>query len=329
MQLITLIFLLVSFSVIYSSTVYRSCLDAVNDNNFTTDTYSIQPRIGGATSQVYCQFTSNFEVTTILDNNKETLTSLAKTQAAYGIKVNIQYENFDDSDLTELLKAAGVCQQTMRFVNRKAANWHNRFLFWDGSYTSFIANDGICNCLITQICEQTNILTKPCYPSIETQSHPVFDFTGRIAVLPQRLPLKRIEAGDTNDGTNKFSIGKLKCTRKMLISKKLIFDNKCQNREEILTDGNLQTCLTFKQNEFGFKLKIQGHFRFLNISNSNSVLDNIFVQSLKPLENDNGDGNCLRQGNLFKCSISLIGEYILYFYNMTLETEICEVEVLE
>ncbi|CAD5126358.1 unnamed protein product [Dimorphilus gyrociliatus] len=207
-KLLKFLFLLSSLSILNSTAVYKSCLHALQNNNFISNTYNIQSRIGGAISEIECEAIKDVGIVTVLDNNKENLTTLARTQAKYFIIVDIQYENFDDTDVTELLKTIGVCQQTMHFINAKAANFHNRFLLWDGSYTSFIANDGICNCLISEICEQTNDPQQFCAPNIQTVGNPVFSYNGKIAVLPQRLPLKRIEAGDTNDGVNRFSIGK-------------------------------------------------------------------------------------------------------------------------
>ncbi|CAD5112961.1 unnamed protein product [Dimorphilus gyrociliatus] len=318
---------LIFFSIccIHSAAVYKSCYDAVKHNNYVTGIYDIQPRVGGATSQIYCEMVTRTSVMTVLDNDLESFSQLTAVQTAFSLVLTPKYEYFDDSDMDELLKTAGTCEQNMRFSNNKASNNYVKFSFWNGNYTSFISEDGICKCLISQICEDANDTSLDCYPDIANDKDPIFDLSGKISVLPHRLPLKKMELGDTNDGINKCSVGKLKCTYEIIPKIETIPNNKCNNEVKKLTDGNLQTCVTFKRNELGIKIKVQTIFDYFKISNRNQTLDNIFVQSLKPLNNQ--VGKCLSTLNLFNCTVSSIGEYIVYFQDISIETEVCEIDI--
>lgn len=187
-----------------------------------------------------------------------------------------------------------------------------RFLFWDGTFystTNSFEGDGTCKCFIRQVCDDKNDKLAPCYADKTDSGQWLID-SGEFSVLPQRLPIKEIRTGDLGMEGIKYTVGKLNCTfsindRINILYIKMMNEQICTNNINILIDGHLKTCMTFRGKSPIYELHSTSNYTNVNFVLEDSPNENCtskilpFVSELSNYKTCENTINCQ-----YKCSLS-------------------------
>ncbi|CAD5126612.1 unnamed protein product [Dimorphilus gyrociliatus] len=224
--------------------VYKNCEEALLRNNYVKSIYKIQCMPNGAIASILCSLNTNNEYITQIDNDVEQYKML---KSETHLILSIRYGNLPTEELKTLLKYSGICSQKMHFIGENTHQNHLSFKFIDN--TEFKLNefqDGICRCLITTTCIENNDSNATCHHTGPNDYSQNFNISGKIAVLPKRLPLVRTRYGDI-DGDNEFAkhyIGPLVCATPPTIE--FLSWNGCSKNTLLLLDDDEHSCIQFQ-----------------------------------------------------------------------------------
>ncbi|CAD5114591.1 unnamed protein product [Dimorphilus gyrociliatus] len=328
--IIIYVHLLVKFT---DSTVFKSCSEAIVTNQ-ANGFYDIQPIEYGSITNIYCQVVNDIHIESTLGNNFEENTTINGYEFQYSYKRTIMYGNFNETQMDEYLRTAGTCSQTMYFYNYFSHLSFTHFIFWDGLIVNYNdAPDGICKCFLRQVCDEDASNELTCRDAGNETHSPSFNHTGKFSVLPQRLPLKKIEAGDTgtdptgHDEIIHFAVGKLKCSKRLTAKLTVNHFHQCENEKlHVLLDESVSTCMKFKASDFYLNIQTEVNHRKFKILGSNSQCLKFGMVSKD--ENDRTRQCTTIDNCVYNCLASPIKQYFLYSLDLIGDVEICEIVLL-
>lgn len=313
--------------------VYRSCGDALVENQVSGE-YSIQPLENQATSNIFCNIINGTYIESALGNDVENNNTVNGFEYAFSYKKHIQYGNFSQEEVDQFLETSGECSQDLYWYNYFSKLSFSKFQYWDNSTFGFNnVPDGICKCFIRQICDERGSNTEICSTPGEPDHSPSFSYTGKLSVLPKRLPLRSILAGDTgldtegNDEIQHYAVGKLKCINRnqpqLFVNH---FNSPCDLKKlQKLIDNSSTTCVKFNSINFYMNIHTNYYQRKFKISGKDSSCLNI--QLMTKFENGKLE-KCLSSDNCqFDCQPSPLKQYLLFSKEIQEDIEICEIKL--
>lgn len=317
-----LIFSLLIFSINHALAIdYPSCRDAISTNNLDGE-YYIKMTPGSLPAKVHCSF-ENFQIITkVSPENPDGFYSYL----GYDPEVTFIYRDISSTDIDKLKTMANNnCYQYV-YLSQKNVNSLPYFTFWDNSGIHLnYAVDGICKCLITGPCDDTGDKTKDCYTYRDDEpGYSVSDY-GKLAVKPERLPLKsmRIYDVDEDDEYVSFYVYSFICQENAYPKVKNLKDeNLCKEKNyTVLFDSKSETCISF----FSIEIEFPVPFSNIELQTKNGSCEEIDVFGGKNNKNIINI-ECKQEHNnkcSFKCE-SLFKKILLLVKN-TREISLCEI----
>lgn len=271
------IFIFTLFPLLNLSNVYKSCREALKDNNNITGNYQIQPINSGTTASISCELINENMVKTVIDVQPSAKIKYT-TDSNTGTRTQvITYENLNENELKTLLRYSGKCSQRMYIKIHDSQGHLLNFFFLDGS--KFILQpvpDGICHCLITTPCETTGNKEAVCPDTGKVSYNQRFTLNGLLSVSSNRLPLIKTIYGDIQKKVGEYVEHQLKpveCLIPMKNKIEVLTTENCFKDLSLLNDDNPETCIEFTSQSVELKLE---YFEYISIFAKNN--DNLEIQ---------------------------------------------------
>ncbi|CAD5126664.1 unnamed protein product [Dimorphilus gyrociliatus] len=306
--------------------IYRNCKDALESNNFIDSMYSIQPVPNGTIAGITCSLTAEDEIITEIGNDVEQNKRLTVQSGTLSIK--IKYANLTNTELRVLIKSSGICSQQMSLTLRNVHDKFISFTFLDGKvYKLRHFNDGICQCLTSEICDKLQNRMENCKNVGKNQGYSQsYDLSGEISVLPHRLPLIQTRYGDINGGQEyaKHHIGPLSCSMILKLKSPLILNSYCKNyNSSFLNDNDSTTCIKFKTKFVKLKLDYTEKINFTIGKESVFEIHPYVNTSIGKISLCNQD-----TPTSFTCSSYSRYIYVSLWTTLSNDIEVCEIQNL-
>lgn len=252
---------------------FPSCKHALIASS-TSGNFSLKPTLNGNTALVYCDMINSTHGAMILGNNRENIFNVSNEIYKDTYLVDkIEYENFNEQDVTELLRYSGSCSQTMIYKKKNTNVNLQQILFWDGTLLSSVNDspDGICKCFIKTVCMDKNDTNKKCYVNGDNKNNNEKIDEGEFSVHSSRLPLKEIRTTDVR-GKNRYieySLGKLVCTFKLWMKFNVTINNInidiCENKTLESVLKNPIFCSIIFSNRITLKFQAENSIKIINL----------------------------------------------------------------
>ncbi|CAD5126700.1 unnamed protein product [Dimorphilus gyrociliatus] len=158
-------------------------------------------------------------------------------------------------------KYSGKCSQNMKLTIRNSQAHLLKFQFFDDTkYNLSSFEDGICNCLISTVCLEEKDSSKNCIDTGQKSHNQIYDLSGEISVLSNKLPLIQISYGDLDDSEEyaKHVIGPLACTLPRI---EVIAPSGCFGSLFALRGKDTHTCVQFQISTLSLLLDYTENFK--------------------------------------------------------------------